>query len=90
VNVAHRDIESLVPGSSDLTVQQTKVKGRAKGGKDARRTNQRKNAFGDFNEIIPIFRQIIIYPPILLILSAFFNSSHIHHLLLSFSFIRSA
>jgi hypothetical protein len=52
VNVAHRDIESLVPGSSDLTVQQTKAKGRAKGGKDARRTNQRKNAFGDFNEIV--------------------------------------
>ena len=43
----------------------------------------RKNAFGDFNEIIQIFLQIIFYPPIFLILSAFFNSSHIHLLLLS-------
>lgn len=52
VNVVHRDIGGLVPGSSDLTMQQTKAKERGKGGKDARRTNQRKNAFGDFNEII--------------------------------------
>jgi hypothetical protein len=65
VNVAHRDIGGLVPGSSDLKVQQTKAKERAKGGKYARRINQRKNALAtSMKSFKCFFLQIIFYPPI--------------------------
>jgi RNase adaptor protein for sRNA GlmZ degradation len=52
VNVAHRDIGGPVPGGSSSEVQHTKAKGRFKGGKDARRINQKTSVFEETNEIV--------------------------------------
>ncbi|KAJ5775720.1 uncharacterized protein N7511_000731 [Penicillium nucicola] len=53
VNVLHRDIEEgILPDSSNPTAQKASAKGRSKGGKDARRINQKNSMFAEPDEIV--------------------------------------